>query len=144
MIRNGHRGGRDGAVSDRRRPGGRLASVVLLLLVGLRLAPDGAWAHATLVRSSPARRAVVTRPPGEVRLWFSERLEPAFSQVSVVDGDGRRVDTGNARVDPEDATRLSVGVPTLGPGTYTVRYRVLSVDGHIVESAFPFTVRAPR
>jgi methionine-rich copper-binding protein CopC len=95
------------------------------------------------VRSSPARRAVLTRAPDRVQLWFSERLEPAFSRVTVTDASGQAVDRGDALVGPEDSTRLSVGLGRLTPGTYTVRFRVLSVDGHVVESEFPFTLRGP-
>jgi methionine-rich copper-binding protein CopC len=47
-------------------------------------------------------------------------------------------------VGPDDLKRLSVGVSPLAPGTYTVRYRVLSVDGHVVESEFSFTIREPK
>jgi methionine-rich copper-binding protein CopC len=43
----------------------------------------------------------------------------------------------------DDPVRLSVGLRPLPAGTYTVRYRVLSVDGHVVEGEFPFTLRAP-
>jgi methionine-rich copper-binding protein CopC len=59
----------------------------------------------------------------------------------VVDRHGRQVDTGDVRVGPDDLKRLSVDIPALAPGTYTVRYRVLSVDGHIVESELTFTIR---
>jgi hypothetical protein len=123
----------------------RLAGcVVPLLLATALLVPDRAGAHAFLVKSSPARRAVLVRAPAEVRLWFNERLEAAFSTLAVVDANGRRVDAGDVRVGPDDPKRLSVGVTPLAPGTYTVRYRVLSVDGHIVESEFSFTIREPR
>jgi hypothetical protein len=44
-------------------------------------------------------------------------------------------------VAPEDSKQLSVTLAPLAPGTYTVRYRVLSVDGHVVDSSFTFTVR---
>lgn len=84
------------------------------------------------------------RAPTEVQLWFNECLEAAFSRLTVVDGNGRPVDAGDVRVGPDDPKRLSVGIPPLAPGTYRVRYRVLSVDGHIVESEFPFTIREPR
>ncbi len=111
-------------------------------LVGLVvLAPALAWAHASLVKSVPARRAVLSKPPARVQLWFSEPLEARFARVSVWDASGRQVDAGDAGVDPADPKRLSVGLPALAPGTYTVRFRVLSVDGHIVESEFPFTLR---
>jgi methionine-rich copper-binding protein CopC len=102
--------------------------------------PGQAGAHAALVRSVPARRSTLARPPERVLLWFGEPLEPAYSTVTVADPGGTRVDAGDARVGPGDPTLLSVTVPRLPPGTYTVRFRVLSVDGHIVESEFPFTV----
>jgi methionine-rich copper-binding protein CopC len=122
----------------------RFSTRLAVLLAMFLLAPDLGGAHAYLVKSSPAPGAVLTRPPTEVQLWFNERLEAAFSSLSVVDRDGRRVDAGNVRVGPDDPKRLSVGAPSLAPGTYAVRYRVLSVDGHIVESHFSFTIRAPR
>jgi hypothetical protein len=76
-----------------------------------------------------------------VQLWFNEPVEAKFSTVSVLDAGGQRVDLADARVDPEDPKRLTVGLQPLGRGTYRVRFRVLSVDGHVVESEFPFTLR---
>jgi methionine-rich copper-binding protein CopC len=55
--------------------------------------------------------------------------------------DGQRVDAGDVEVAPLEPTRLSVGVPALPAGAYTVKYRVLSVDGHVVEAELTFTVR---
>jgi copper resistance protein C len=115
---------------------GILAGMLLALLV-----PGVAGAHAVLVKSSPAKRAVVSASPPRVELVFNERLEPAYSTVSVWAADNRRVDDGKAVVGPDDPRRLTVGVPPVQAGTYTVRFRVLSVDGHIVEGTFPFDVR---
>jgi methionine-rich copper-binding protein CopC len=83
----------------------------------------------------------VARAPERVSLWFNERLEPAYSRVSVWSADGQRVDAGDVEVAPLEPTRLSVGVPALPAGAYTVKYRVLSVDGHVVEAELTFTVR---
>jgi hypothetical protein len=115
----------------------RAAAVVVALLL---LAPAAAWSHASLVKSSPAARAVV-EPPLKVELWFNERLEAAYSSLAVWSADGKRVDRQDVLVGPDDPRRLSVGVFTLRPGAYTVKYRVLSVDGHVIESSFTFTVR---
>lgn len=120
---------------------GRIVAALALLVA---LAPAPGWAHASLVRSSPARRATLTIAPARVQLWFNERLEPAFSSASVWDARGAQVDFRDARVEPGDAAQLSVGIPALTPGAYTVRFRVLSVDGHVVESRFGFTVRPSR
>jgi methionine-rich copper-binding protein CopC len=111
----------------------------LLALVGA----SAADAHAVLVRSSPSSRATLQQPPDRVSLWFNERLERAYSAVSVWDQRDTRVDLGDAAVDPADPRRLDVSLTPLKPGTYGVRYRVLSVDGHVVEGRFQFTVRAP-
>ena len=114
-------------------------SVLVLMLLTI---PSSGWGHAYLVKSSPARRAALSSLPTRVVLWFNERLEPQFSQLSVWNTDGQQMDGGDVQVGPDDSKRLSVGIPTLPAGSYTVKYRVLSVDGHIVESEFPFTVRS--
>jgi methionine-rich copper-binding protein CopC len=114
-----------------------------LILLGLLLAvPTIAWTHAYLVKSSPARRAVLSSPPARVVLWFNERLEAQFSQLSVWNQEGQQVDSGDVQVGPDDSKKVSIGVLALPAGTYTIKYRVLSVDGHIVEAEFPFTVRS--
>jgi hypothetical protein len=120
-----------------------LRPIAALSLVALAVAtlPVPADSHAVLVRSTPAARAVLSHPPDRVRLWFNERLEPAFSSATVWSGSGARMDRQDVRVGPDDPKQLSVTLPALDPGTYTVRFRVLSVDGHIVEGNFPFTVK---
>ena len=117
----------------------RFRSTLLLLLLMVPITSGG---HAYLVKSSPARRAVLSSPPTRVVLWFNERLEAQFSQLSVWNAAGQQVDGGDVQVGPDDGKKLSVGTPTLPVGSYTVKYRVLSVDGHIVEAEFPFTVRS--
>ena len=106
----------------------------------LAVTPMSADAHAVLVKSTPARKTTVVQPPPRVELTFSERLEPAYSSVSVLDAGGREVDLRDAALAPGDSRRLVVSLPPLPAGTYTVRFRVLSVDGHVVESEFPFTI----
>jgi copper resistance protein C len=112
------------------------------LAVAGALSPAAASAHSLLVRSEPGRNVTVTRAPERVKLWFSERIEPAYAKLSVWSEAGKQVDARDAAVAPDDPALLSVSTPGLGPGRYTVRFRVLSVDGHIVESSFAFTVRA--
>jgi len=118
---------------------GGVAAVLAVLLV-----PAVAGAHAVLVKSSPARRAVLTAPPSRVELVFNERLEPAYSTVSVWSAHDARIDDGKVVVGPDDPRRLTVGVLDVKTGSYVVKFRVLSVDGHIVEGTFPFEVRARR
>ena len=114
------------------------ASIVLLLVLA---AVPLAGAHAVLVKSAPASRALLGHPPDRVQLWFNEQLEPAFSGMSVWSAAGTQVDNHDATVGPDDDKRLSVTVKPLAAGPYTVRFRVLSVDGHVVESTLSFTVK---
>lgn len=119
----------------------RSITAVFLLALAVASLPVPADSHAVLVRSIPAARAVLSHPPDRVGLWFSEPLEPAFSSAAVWSAAGARVDRQDTRVNPNDPKQLSVALPALEPGSYTVRFRVLSVDGHIVEASFPFTVK---
>jgi methionine-rich copper-binding protein CopC len=99
-----------------------------------------AAAHSFLDHAVPAVGSTLKTAPGEVRLWFTEDLEPAFSNVSVVDPSGTRVDRDDKQVDAADKKLLKVSVPNLGKGSYKVIWRVLSVDGHVTEGDFKFQV----
>lgn len=99
-----------------------------------------AGAHAHLDRARPAAGSAVREPPREVKLWFTQRLEAAFSEVRVIDAAGRRVDNDDAKVDADDARVMRVSLPPLSPGTYRVRWRVLSVDAHASEGEFTIDV----
>jgi copper resistance protein C len=113
-------------------------------LAALVFWPGAALAHAVLVKSVPAQRATLAEPPPRVELWFNERLEPAYSKASVTNEAGAQVDLRDVAVSAEDPRRLSLSLPTLVPGRYTVSFRVLSVDGHVVESKLTFTVKERR
>ncbi len=105
----------------------------------LALAHD-ALAHAFLDHASPAVGSAVRGPLKEVSLWFTQELEPAFSTIGVLDASGKQVDKMDHRVDPGDRTLLRVSLPPLAPGTYRVKWRVLSVDTHVTEGDFTFDV----
>jgi methionine-rich copper-binding protein CopC len=99
-----------------------------------------AGAHAFLDHATPAVGSAVRASPAQVKLWFTQKLEPAFSSVRVLDRSSKQVDKGDAQVDRADATLLFVSLPQLAPGTYRVTWRVLSVDTHVTEGDFTFNV----
>lgn len=120
----------------------RRVVVAILAASGVALIPMLAQAHAALVRSEPARRATLSKPPTQIRLWFNERLEPAYASIKLFGADGtKQIETRNAAVDAADPKLLVLELPPLAPGQYTVKYRVLSVDGHTVDYGYTFTIK---
>ena len=112
-----------------------------VMAAGLALAlfAAGAQAHAFLDHASPRVGSTVSAAPHEVRLWFSQALEPQFSAAQVRSSAGGVVGTG--RVDPGDAKQLVIPVGALAPGKYKVDWKVLSVDTHRTEGSFGFEVK---
>lgn len=90
--------------------------------------------------ASPRVGSVVQGSPNEVKVWFTEELEPAFSTLQVFDQAGKEVDRKDKQVDTSDRTAIRVSVPRLVPGVYRVKWRALSVDTHVTEGDFEFKV----
>ena len=111
-----------------------MKSIVIIAL--LCFLPIAAQAHARLDHASPRVGSTVAAAPKELSMWFTEKLEPAFSTAEVRNAQGA-VQSGKARV---DGTVLHVPLQSLSPGTYTVNWRVLSVDTHRTQGSFTFTV----
>lgn len=118
-------------------PPGRLLRAAVSLML---LAASAAAAHALLERTEPRAGSTLRTPPREVRLWFTEALEAAWSRAEVVAADGRRVEAGPARLDASAPRLLRLPLAPLPPGVYTVRFRVVSVDSHVSEGRFTFRV----
>ena len=96
--------------------------------------------HAVLQRAEPGVDSRLRRPPDEVKLYFTERLEPAYSSVRVLDTGGAQVDRRDGRVDRANPALLRATLPALAPGVYTVRWRVLSIDADVTEGSFTFRI----
>jgi methionine-rich copper-binding protein CopC len=123
---------------------GRLASVaVATALVGGAAAPavvlaPVAGAHSVLVSIDPEDGSELDTPPDEIVLTFNEEINQNFASVAVTAGDDRATRVvGDPSVAGETVT---VDVDDLGPGAYTVGYRVTSSDGHVVSGSSVFTV----
>jgi copper resistance protein C len=112
----------------------------LAIAVALVLTPAGVSAHAFPDHSDP-RVGYSVEAPRSVRIWFDGAIEPVFSTIRVEDGDKRRVDAGDARVDTKDNRLLEVSLTVLPPGRYKVFWSVVARDGHRTEGMFPFQVK---
>ena len=102
-----------------------------------------ALAHAFPDHADPAVGSTVAAAPAQIRIWFTEALEPAFSAIEVTDAEGHAMGKGKARLDPGDPKLLVLELATLPPGTYRVAWHVVSIDTHRTEGDFTFTVRGP-
>jgi copper resistance protein C len=105
--------------------------------IALALLAQAAAAHAFLDHAEPRVGSTVHASPPEVKVWFTQELEAAFSTLRVLDQDGKEVDRQDKQV---DAATMRVSLPPLPPGTYRVQWRALSVDTHVTDGDFIFTV----
>src|SRR5579863_3325802 len=110
-----------------------IATAALLAVI----AGTAAQAHALLDHAQPRVGSSVPAAPREVVLTYTQNLEPAFSSVEVSDANGARVDLGKPSI---SASTMRVGLKPLPPGTYRVRWQVLSLDTHTTEGSFTFHV----
>lgn len=121
-----------------------LVVVGLLLSLVVWLAfPASTLAHAEFLRSDPVSGTALSSPPARIDIWFSEKVAPGVSTIRVYDRERRQVETNTSIVDPNDARHLSLDLPSLDPGVYTVVWaNVSSDDGHPDKGGFAFTVSA--
>ena len=101
--------------------------IIIVALLNFLLPAAPALSHAMLDHAVPKVGSTVAQSPREVVLWFTERLEPAFSSIEVRNEQGAAVNGGKATV-IGDHTQLRVPLKALSPGTYKVIWRVLSVN----------------
>lgn len=117
---------------------GSLAFTLALLATAATV--SAVWAHALLARSEPANNASLVEPPKEVRLWFSEAISPEFSGAQVLDVHGRTIKLNSIHVEPAE-NLMTLALPELTPGLYSVRWKVLSeADGHFSRDLLVFGV----
>jgi len=106
----------------------------LLLLVS----PAPAYAHADLMRSTPANGSIVATAPSSIRLTFSEPV--TLDSSSLLDAGGHTVPSSatlnGAVLTVTPAARLSAGITT-------VSFTITSDDGHVVDGAVSFVIGKP-
>lgn len=122
--------------------GGVKGFVAWLLILGLTvLQSHDVWAHASLVKSDPPRRATLSESPSKIQLWFNEEIETAYAAVSVVDMNDKVVSQADPEKVADDPKSITLALPELAAGVYKVKFRVLSIDGHVVDSNYSFRIK---
>jgi copper transport protein len=112
----------------------------LVSLVGFG-AIHTSFGHAFVMSSNPSSSQSLPQSPQQVNVFFSEPVDLRFSHLKVLDSNGKEVDKGDVHHLQNDESTLTVSVPLLKDGTYTVSTNVLSqTDGHVTDNAFVFGI----
>ena len=120
-------------------------SAVVLLLAAMLAAAGGSAAHghAVLRLANPLENAALEQSPAAIRLTFSEAPDIALSQIRVVDSSGAAYEAAQPSLVPADPLTISLSLPPLRRGVYTVSWRIVSaVDGHATSGTYAFGVGA--
>ena len=112
----------------------RLAALLFVVAVA------AAYAHGTVETSSPKDGATLTAPPAEIRMKFTETLEPAFTSVKLIGPSGQEV-APKEKVRVEDGKTVVLPLPTLSPGAYKAQWMSAGHDGHHIHGELTFTVK---
>lgn len=116
---------------------------VLLLAAGLVFSgTQSAIAHAEVVKSFPMANSTLTKAPKYVQLEFGESITNLKSKNanSIVILDSKASNIATSKIVIKKAIARVEFVGTLKPGKYTVKYRIVSADGHVLNAQFKFTL----
>jgi copper resistance protein C len=111
---------------------------LLLTACALLLHIPECSAHAFVDHAVPPVGSQIHGAPTQVKIWFTERLEPAISKIQVFDTSGLEVDKRDVKIDESNAALLTVSLPKLKPGKCKVVWRAVSVDTHLTTGNFTF------
>jgi copper resistance protein C len=119
----------------------RFLKPFIIAVLASSLAATSAFAHAFLDHAIPSVGGTVSGPVRELRLWYTQGVVVAFSAISVASSTGGSIPASKPVNDPSDQQQVIVRLGrALGPGSYTVTWRVLSVDTHTTTGTFRFTI----
>jgi copper resistance protein C len=116
----------------------KILAKLLLTSLALLILGQECWAHAFLDHAEPAVGSQIHSEPTQVKIWFTEKLEPALSKIQVFDLSGREIDKHDGQIDQSNGALLTVSLPELKPGKYKVFWRAVSVDTHVTTGNFTF------
>ncbi len=117
--------------------------LLFLAFIATLIFPLTAFSHAVMVESEPKKDSIITESPRQVDVWFNEHVRSQHKALAVINSAGKRVDNKDIEQEVFDPSHIYVTTPKLPPNTYTVRYRVVSADTHVVSGRFNFTIEEP-
>jgi methionine-rich copper-binding protein CopC len=117
-------------------------SLMGLLFGAWIAAPQVAWAGTpTIDHADPKPGSEVDAPPTEIKVWFTDALDPMCRSLAVVDSQGNQVDAQDTHADPDDPKELIITIPNrIYDGEYTVKWDIATVDSKRNNGSFKFTI----
>ena len=123
----------------------RMTMLVALMAVAVGAIPlsfGGSDVHFALSKSMPLADSSI-ESPAEIRLWFTEVPDAGTTSIRLIGADEQLIHTGDVTQDEKDRQSFSVALESaLSSGTYTVAWRAMGADGHVVRDDYEFTVVA--
>jgi copper resistance protein C len=121
-----------------------MTKLKMCVFVGALLAivlsnPIVASAHSFPEQETPSAGQKIASPPPEVVIKFDAPIEKLFAKLEVTSADGKNEGVGAPQVS-DDGHQLSVKVPALKPGDYTVKWEVVGIDTHHTQGSYTFSV----
>ena len=117
-------------------------SAIAALLCTFLIAVPAALAHTHPVSMTPAPDSTID-PPDSIVMHFSGDLEPKFSSITLVNATGHVVNVAQSVVSSSDAKLMTLALPKLPGGVYTVSWVGVSVDSHRSQGDYKFTITGP-
>ena len=115
------------------------AGLLAVPAAAVALLPAVSRAHAIVVAAQPAMNAIVMPGELEIRLDFNSRIDQKRSRLSLQRPDGTEVAVA---LEPDVPSAVLAGrAQVAGEGRWTLRWQVLSLDGHITRGEVSFSVR---
>ena len=117
-----------------------MKKIILLVSVFLSLGIPTAIAHSELVSSNPSASTNIQELPQQIELEFNEELLNLGSgnSISILSPSGEDLGMGETTTEGATITRLLNTTSELG--TFEVKYRVASADGHVLNGSYTFNL----
>ena len=114
--------------------------LIVIVAAALAFTAPPLFAHAFIDHANPAVGSKSPSAPAQVRIWFTQTIEAAFSSIKICDGSGHEVQRGKATVDKANPRLLQVALSSVPDGTYKVTWRAVCTDSHVTTGSYTFSV----
>ncbi|MDE1878193.1 MAG: copper resistance protein CopC [Thaumarchaeota archaeon] len=118
--------------------------LIIIIISSVMVIPNApkSYEHAFVEKSDPAASQSLSTPPSKVDVYFSDPVDIRYSEIKVLDSNGKQIQKNDQHYITDDQKALSVSLPSnLKNGIYTISTKVLDqTDGHVTEDAFAFGI----